>query len=275
MDYLNNVSKLTEYAVKWLVEVVPSVLMAIAILVIGWLIAGVVSRMVERLMKKANMDVSLVPFFKSLINTLLKVIVVISAAGVVGVETTSFVAVLGAAGLAIGLALQGSLGNFAGGVLILIFKPIRVGDYIEAQGTQGVVEEIQIFCTVITTIDNKTVILPNGPLAGGVIVNYTKKETRRVDMTFGVSYGDDIDKVKSVIKSVLDADSKVLKSPAADIFVSAHGANSVDFAVRPWVKTADYWDVYFNVHEQLKKKFDENNISIPFPQRDVHIIKEG
>lgn len=274
-NMIENASKYTELFIKWLIDVVPSVALALVILVFGWIIAGMIGNMIVKVSKKAKIDESLVPFFKSLAVNLLKVVVVISAAGVLGIQTTSFVAVLGAAGLAVGMALQGSLGNFAGGVLILIFKPFRVGDYIEAQGNQGVVKEIQIFCTIITTVDNRVVILPNGALAGGAIINYTGNDTRRVDMTFGIGYGDDIDKARSVIKAALESNPKILKAPAADIFVSNHGASSVDFAVRPWCKTADYWDVYFYTYETLKKEFDKNGITIPFPQRDVHIIKEN
>lgn len=274
-DLLNDAGKYTDVAVEWLIGVVPSIALAIAILVIGWIVAGFVGSTLAKALRKAKFDESLVPFLKSLVVNILKVMVVISAAGVIGIETTSFVAIIGAAGLAIGLALQGSLANFAGGVLILIFKPFKVGEYIEAQGHQGVVHEIQIFCTIINTVDNKVIILPNGGLAGGAISNYSRNNTRRVDMTFGIGYSDDIDKARTVILEVLNSCDKVLKTPQADIFVSEHGDSSVNFAVRPWCNTPDYWDVYFYAHEQIKKKFDESSISIPFPQRDVHIIKEG
>lgn len=269
------IEKYSGVAIDWLIKVVPSILLAIAILVIGWILAGFIGGILEKAMKKAKVDKSLTPFVKSLTINMLKVLVVISAAGVMGVQTTSFIAVLGAAGFAVGMALQGSLGNFAGGVLILLFKPIKVGEYIEAQGHGGTVEEIQMFCTLLTSIDNKVIILPNGPLAGGSIVNYSRNETRRVDLTFGIGYGDDIDKAKEVIKATLQAHDKILKSPEATIFVSEQADSSVNFAVRPWVKTSDYWTVYFDLQENMKKAFDKNGISIPFPQRDIHIIKEG
>jgi small conductance mechanosensitive channel len=192
----------------------------------------------------------------------------------IGVKTTSFVAVLGAAGLALGFALQGSLSNFAGGVMILLFKPFKVGDIIEAQGHRGKVDEIRIFNTIIKTLDNKTIIIPNGEVSGNSIINYTAEPTRRVDMTFGIGYDDDIGKVKSVLKRVIDSDERILEDPAPMIVVSEHGGSSVNFAVRPWVKTEDYWGVYFDMHEKVKLAFDEEGISIPYPQRDIHLYRE-
>ena len=201
----------------------------------------------------------------------LKGLLLISVASMVGIATTSFVAVLGAAGLAIGLALQGSLSNFAGGVLILIFKPFKVGDLIEGGGHLGVVKEIQIFNTILTTADNRRVIIPNGVLSNNSLININVEPTRRVDFVFGIGYGDDIKKTKEILQRLADADSRVLKDPAPTIVLSELADSSVNFTVRLWVNTADYWGVYFDTHEAVKVAFDAEGISIPFPQQDVHM----
>jgi small conductance mechanosensitive channel len=190
-----------------------------------------------------------------------------------GIPTASFVAVVGAAGLAVGFALQGSLANFAAGVLLVLFKPIRVGDYVEAGGVSGTVEEIQIFATKLKSPDNKAIIVPNGKVMGDNIINYTMKETRRVDLVAGVSYSDDLNKTQKVIEEILAADSRVLKDPAPTVAVLELADSSVNFAVRPWVKTAEYWDLYFDLQKAIKERFDAEGISIPFPQRDVHLYK--
>ena len=192
-----------------------------------------------------------------------------------GIQTTSFVALLGAAGLAIGLALQGSLSNFAAGFLMILFRPFKVGDYIEAAGTAGTVEEIQIFTTALRTPDNKLVIVPNAKLTADNIVNWSAKGTRRVDMVFGIGYGDDIDRARSVIREIIEADPRVLKDPAPLVALWQLGESSVDFVARPWVKSADYWSVWFDTTEKVKKAFDAEGISIPFPQRDVHVYQHS
>lgn len=197
--------------------------------------------------------------------------VIISAAAQIGIQTASFVAIIGAAGLAIGFALQGSLSNLAAGVMLMIFKPIKIGDFIEGGGSTGSVESIGIFVTTLVTPDNKVVIVPNSTMTNANITNYTAKDQRRVDLVFGIGYSDDIDKAKNVIQSVLNNDSRVLKDPAPQIVVSELADSSVNFNVRPWVNTKDYWDVYFETNEQIKKQFDEQKISIPFLQRDVHM----
>jgi small conductance mechanosensitive channel len=203
----------------------------------------------------------------------LLVFVVLAALGQLGIQTTSFIAVIGAAGLAIGLALQGSLSNFAAGFLMIIFRPFKVGDYIEGAGVAGTVEVIQIFTTQLKTPDNKTVIIPNAALTAGNITNYSAKGTRRVDLVFGIGYGDDIDHAKNVIMDVLAKEERILKDPATTIGVVELADSSVNFAVRPWVKADDYWNVYFNLTENIKKSFDSEGISIPFPQRDVHMYE--
>lgn len=246
---------------------------AIATLIIGIWISKWLAKLTGKLLKKRNVDETLTKFVVSLVKIALITFVIISAVDQIGVQTSSFVAVIGAAGLAVGFALQGSLSNFAAGVMLIIFKPIKVGDYVQAGGGEGVVESVGIFITTLVSVDNKTIFVPNSKLTGDNIVNFTAKDTRRVDLIFGISYEDDIDKARSAIKSVLDSHPKILKEPAADILVSELADSSVNFAVRPWTKSEHYWDVYFDVMENVKKKFDEMNIAIPFPQRDVHLFQ--
>ncbi|MCT4641544.1 MAG: mechanosensitive ion channel [Bacteriovoracaceae bacterium] len=268
---MQDVNKYFDTAIELTMTYAPKVLLAIATLVVGMWIVRMAKAVLEKQLKKSGMDESLRPFLVGLVSNLLKVIVVISVAGMVGIQTTSFVAVLGAAGLAVGMALQGSLGNFAGSVLILIFKPYKVGDYISVQGHEGVVQEIQIFCTKILTVDNIVVFVPNGAVAGGAIKNVTYEDIRRVDFTFGIGYGDSIDEAKKVFADVAASCDKILKDKEVDVFVSNLNDSSVDFAVRPWCKTADYWDVFFYMNENVKKQLDAKGISIPFPQRDIHV----
>ena len=249
------------------------VLGALATVIIGIWLAKILSKSLGKVLNKKSVDQTLVKFVVSLVKIALITFVIISAASQVGIQTASFVAVIGAAGLAIGFALQGSLSNLAAGVMLIIFKPIKVGDYIEGGGSAGSVESVGIFITTLTTPDNKVVYIPNSTLTGGNIINYSAKDRRRVDMVFGIGYSDDIDKAKNVIQSVLNSDSRILKDPAPQIVVSELGDSSVNFNVRPWVNTPDYWGVFFETTEQIKKKFDEQNISIPFPQRDVHMIQ--
>ena len=244
---------------------------ALAIFVIGRWVARWLSGLLEKGMQKAGTDQTLIVFLRNIVYVGLMVFVIIAAVGQLGVQTTSFLAVLGAAGLAVGLALQGSLANFAAGVLIIIFRPFKVGDYIEAGGVAGTVRAISIFTTTLHTPDNKVVIVPNAQVNSGTITNYSANDTRRVDMVIGVSYGDDLDKVRSVIEEVLAADERVLGDPAPLIAVSALADSSVNFTVRPWAKSSDYWGVYFDTQEKIKKRFDQEGISIPFPQQDVHI----
>jgi small conductance mechanosensitive channel len=250
------------------------VIAAVVILILGWWVAKIVRNSMRKVMTKRDVDPMLVSFVGHLAYALLMIFVILAALGKLGVQTTSFVAVVGAAGLAIGLALQGALANFAAGVLMLIFRPFKVGDYIEGGGTAGVVEEIQIFTTKLKTPDNKLIIVPNAKMTGDNITNYSAKEIRRVDLVFGVGYGDDIDKVKTVIEDVLSKEDRILKDPPITIGLVELGDSSVNFAVRPWVKTEDYWGVYFDVNEAMKKRFDAEGISIPFPQRDVHMYQD-
>jgi len=248
-----------------------NILLALAILIIGTWIARIITKSVVKVMNAQKVDDTLVKFLSGLTKTVLYVFVIIAAIDQAGIESTSFVAILGAAGLAVGFALQGSLSNFASGVMLIIFKPIKVGDYIEAAGVSGSVEEIGIFVTTLTTPDNKVIYIPNSQMGGGIITNYSIKDTRRVDMEFGIGYSDDIDKARSVILEILSSDSRILKDPVPGVFVVTLAESSVNFKVRPWVNASDYWGVYCDTTENIKKKFDENNISIPFPQTDVHL----
>ncbi len=251
------------------------VLAAIVIFVVGRWVAKALSNIIRKMMRKGDVDQTIRRFVANMAYIVLMVFVVLAALSQLGIQTTSFIAILGAAGLAIGLALQGSLANFAAGFLMILFRPIRVGDYIEGAGTAGTVEEIAIFTTTLVTPDNKTVIIPNGALTGDNIVNWTIKGTRRVDMVMGIGYEDDIDKAKQIMVDVMAQDDRILKDPAPQIAVSELADSSVNFVVRPWAKASDYWGVYMTMMENFKKAFDANGISIPFPQRDVHVYKHS
>ncbi|MDH3892907.1 MAG: mechanosensitive ion channel [candidate division Zixibacteria bacterium] len=251
----------------------PKVIGALAIIILGRIGVGIVAGIIRRLMARAQVDETLTKFVVSLTRIALLVFVFIAALGTLGFETTSFVAVIGAAGLAVGFALQGSLANFASGVMLVIFRPFSVGDYVEAGGQSGAVEEIHIFSTVLRTPDNKKVIIPNSRITGDNIVNYSAKDTRRVDLVFGIGYGDDLLKAKRILERIIADDSRILKDPGPTIAVLELADSSVNFAVRPWVKTADYWSVLFDITEKVKLTFDGEGISIPFPQQDVHMYQ--
>ena len=263
------VSQVQEWVALYGIKAIAAVL----ILVVGRFGAIGIRSIVKRMLTKSRVDETLISFVTSVSYIAVMAFVVIAALGQLGLQTASFVAVLGAAGLAVGLALQGSLANFAAGVLLIIFKPFKVGDYIEAGGTSGVVEEIGIFTTELNTPDNKRVIIPNAKATGDNITNYSSNDQRRVDLVAGVSYSDDLDKVRKVLQDILSQDSRILQDPVPTIGVLELADSSVNFAVRPWVKTADYWDVFFATQEEIKKRFDAEGIAIPFPQRDVHIHK--
>ena len=249
------------------------VIAAIAILIIGRLVAKGFRSFFEKILTGRDVDPMITNFVGNLTYVLLLVFFVLAALGQLGVQTTSFVAVIGAAGLAIGLALQGSLSNFAAGFLMIIFRPFKVGDFIEGAGTSGTVEHIQIFTTQLKTPDNKTVIIPNAALTADNIVNWSTKGTRRVDMVAGIGYDDDIDKARQVLADIIAEDNRILKDPAPLIAVNELADSSVNFVVRPWVNAADYWGVYFDVTEKIKKRFDEAGLNIPYPQQDVHVYQ--
>ncbi|MDB3966273.1 mechanosensitive ion channel [Porticoccaceae bacterium] len=247
------------------------VILALTIFIVGKWVAKKIANIVQRVLAKNNVDPAIQHFVGSLVSWVLIIFVVIASLGQLGIQTASFVAIVGAAGLAVGLALQGSLANFAAGVLILIFRPFKVGDFIEVAGVSGVVQKIQIFTTELHSPDNKKIIVPNGGVISGNITNYSANDTRRVDLVFGVGYGDDINAAKAVLQSVVAAEPKVLEDPAPTIAVVELADSSVNLVCRPWVNTADYWDVYFNITEAAKKALDAQGISIPFPQRDLHL----
>lgn len=266
-----NAQKWIDQGIEFVVNYGPKVIGAILIWIIGSWVIKKLMRATSKMMSLGNYDESLQKFLSNLLGWGLKILLILAVLGTVGVETTSFAAILAAAGLAIGMALQGSLSNFAGGVLIMIFKPFKIGDLIEAQGVLGVVEEIEIFTTKLNSPENKRIIVPNGTLSNGNITNYSAIGNLRVDLNVGVGYGDDLKKAKQVITDVLANNPKVLKSPAPTVAVSELGDNAVNLVVRPYATVENYWDVYFGVLEDVKVALDQAGISIPFPQRDVHI----
>lgn len=252
----------------------PKLLFAILTLVIGLWIAKIIVKGVEKGLDRGSTDETLRNFLTSIVSVLLKIMVYITAIGMLGVQMTSFIALLGAIGLAVGMALSGTLQNFAGGVMILLFKPFKKGDFIEAQGYSGTVDEIQIFMTTLTTPDNKVILIPNGPLSTGSMTNYSAKPTRRVDWTVGIGYGDDVDKAYEVIKKLLNSDDRILNDPEPFIAVKELADSSVNFTVRAWVNASDYWGVYFRLNEEVYRTFEQEGLNIPYPQTDVHIIKD-
>ncbi|MGL5708208.1 MAG: mechanosensitive ion channel domain-containing protein [Aeromonas sp.] len=262
---VNNQGLLIEYAVN--------IAAALLTLLVGYIAANLISSGVVKVMKSRKLDTTITEFVGSILKYAILVFVVIAALGRVGVQTASFVAIIGAAGLAIGLALQGSLSNFAAGFLLIIFRPIKAGEFIEVAGTAGVVQSVQLFTTTLTSGDNKMVVVPNSAILNGTIVNYSRMETRRVDMTFGIGYGSDLRKAKQILERLVSEEPRILKDPAATIAVAALADSSVNIVVRPWVKTADYWGVWFDFHEKVKLTFDAEGIEIPFPQMVMHMQK--
>lgn len=258
------------YAIPWGINIA----MAIVIFVLGRMVVGVIISMIGKIMSKSKYEPMLVDFLKSILNAILMLFVIVASLDQLGVDTTSLVAILGAAGLAIGLSLQDSLKNFAAGVMLLVFKPFRSGDFVEAAGTSGVVKKIGIFTSTMNTPDNKLIIVPNGKIYGDNIVNYSAMDTRRADMVFGIGYGDDLLKAKSVLEQLISEDERILEEPAPVVGVSSLGDSSVNFTIRPWVKKEDYLAVLWSFNEKVKLRFDEEGISIPFPQMDVHLFKE-
>ncbi|MCC6865290.1 MAG: mechanosensitive ion channel [Ignavibacteria bacterium] len=254
-----------------IINYLPKLALAILTLIIGLYLIKFFLKFINRIMNVKKVDESLRPFFKTIISIVLKVMLLISVMGMIGIEMTSFIALLGAVGISIGMALSGSLQHFAGGVLLLIYKPFNKGDLIEAQGQKGTVKELRMFNTVLSTLDNKTVFIPNGPLSTGTIVNYTLEPTRRVDTVFSISYNDDIDKAKAIILNVISKNDKLLKEPEPVIGIVALADSSVKIESRVWVNTLDYLDMNFFMYEEVKKQFDKEGITIPFPQMNVTI----
>ncbi len=257
-----------------LLDIAMRIGIALVILVIGFWVAKLMARAMTRILERRGSDHSLVTFMRSLTSIVVKTLVVVTAFTQLGVEMTSFVAILGAAGLAIGMAFSGTLSNFAGGVMILLFKPFKTGDFVDIQGEQGVVKEVLIFNTILTTTDNTVIILANGAVANGTIVNYTKANKRRVDWSFGISYGDDLKVAKELLAKFINEDPRILKKEENFIGLGALADSSVNITVRAWVKTDDYWPVFFDMNERVYLEFAKAGLTIPFPQMDVHVQKE-
>ena len=266
--------KYRDIVIGWVSIYSVKIVAAILIFIIGKWLAHKISKLLSKLLEKNNVDVTLIDFLSNITYYTLMIVVLIAVASQLGINTTSFLAVIGAAGLAVGLALKDSLSNFASGIMLILFRPFRVGDAISVGGVTGKVEKITIFTTILNTFDNQRVIIPNGNLTNGVIQNITANSTRRVDLVMGIGYEDDIAKAKKIMADIISADGLILKDPAPTIAVSELGESSVKFVVRPWVKTEDYWNVYFDLTEKIKIAFDKEGISIPYPQRDVHIYNE-
>jgi small conductance mechanosensitive channel len=265
------IEKLMDQGISMSMTHGPKLLLAIVVLIVGSMIVKIIANGAGKAMEKGKVDPSLKPFLVSLIGTILKIMLVITVLGMVGVEMTSFIAILGAAGLAVGMALSGTLQNFAGGVMILIFKPFKIGDVIDAQGYVGCVSEIQIFNTIMKTPDNKTIIVPNGGLSNSSMTNFSTEATRRVDWTVGVGYGTDLDEATKIIKGLCDADKRILKDPETFIAVSALADSSVNFTVRAWVDAPNYWGVFFDMNKNVYDALNKAGINIPYPQMDVHV----
>jgi small conductance mechanosensitive channel len=266
--------KVADTLTVWVTQYSVKLVAAILIIIIGRWISRRISRLLGRLLQKNNVDVTLVRFAENLIYYALIVVVLIAAVGQLGINTTSFLTIVGAAGLAIGLALKDSLSNFAAGVMLILFRPFRVGDFVEAGGATGTVQGITMFNSILNTPDNQKVIVPNGIVTSNVITNVTANTTRRVDLVIGIGYDDDVAKAKEVLTGIINAEKRILPDPVPKIAVSELGDSSVNFVVRPWVKTEDYWDVYFDLTEKIKITLDKEGISIPYPQQDVHLITE-
>jgi small conductance mechanosensitive channel len=265
---INNIEKiLITYGAK--------VLIGILLLLVGLFVIKQITKLIEISLKKKNVDETLRPFFCGLFSNLLKIALVISILELVGFKTTSFIAILGAAGLAVGMALQGSLSNFAGGILLLIFRPFNVGQVIQAQGYTGSVTAIGVFCTELKTPDNRTIYIPNGPLAGGSIVNFSKEDKRRVDLTIGIAYSDDLLKAKNLLLKIIEQDSRIIRDPEPFVRVGELADSSVNFTIRVWVQAADYWGVHFDLIEKIKLDFDKEGFNFPFPQQDIHIFQNS
>lgn len=274
MDFLTNntelMSKITEYGLTYGTKLV----MAIVVLIIGFWVIKKIVQFMEKMLLKQNFDKAISLYLSKILRILMIVCLIISVASMVGIQTTSFIAILGAAGLAIGMALQGSLANFAGGFLLLVLRPFDVGDYIVVAGEEGSVVAIDVFSTVLTTLDNRRVVIPNGVVAGAKMINVGKESTRRVDLSIGIGYGDEFNKAKQAILEMAKGDSQILTTPEPFVGITDFGDSSVNLTVRVWCKTADYWDVFFNTNQRLKECLDKSGVSIPFPQREVNIISQ-
>ena len=265
-----NMNQALEKLIDFSIDAGKDILVAVLIYVIGRFIIKYINKLIAKIMEKRKLETSVQTFLRSLLNILLNLIWAFAIIGKLGVETTSFAALLASAGVAVGMALSGNLSNFAGGLIILVFKPFKVGDYIEGAGVSGTVQEIQIFHTILVTPDNRVIFAPNGSLSSNAVINYSKKDIRRVDFTFGVEYNEDFEKVKAVVQQVIDSDSRILKNPSFVIEIGALSASSVDITVRVWVKSSDYWDVFFWMNRTVYATFNKEGIGFPFPQLTIH-----
>lgn len=267
---LDKLSIITQQFLDFAIRAGERILMAAVVFIVGRFLISMLNKFVGRLMDKRKIDVSIKTFVKSLVNILLTVLLIISVVGALGVETTSFAALLASAGVAVGMALSGNLQNFAGGLVVLLFKPYKVGDWIESQGVSGTVKEIQIFHTILATADNKVIYVPNGAMSSGVVTNYSHQTTRRVEWIVGIDYGEDFEKVQRILSDILAADKRILNDPAPFIGLHALDASSVNVVTRVWVNSADYWGVYFDINQAIYETFNEKGINFPFPQLTVH-----
>ena len=270
---MDNPAGYLDLAQGWIIAYGPNVIIALIILVIGRWLTKWITALIRKALIKSEMDETLIRFLDKLIYYTLLVAVIIAAADQVGIETTSFLAILGAAGLAVGLALKDSLSNFASGVMLILFQPFKVGDAVTAAGVSGSVERIDIFNSVINTWDNQKVVIPNSKITTDIITNINANPTRRIDLTIGISYNDDVNEAKAILEQLVKADSRILADPAPQVAMAEFGESSINLVVRPWVKTAEYWAVRFDLLDNIKKSFDQRNITIPYPQRDVHMYQ--
>lgn len=269
-DGLDKLSLITQQLVNWGIDAGGRIIGAIIVFIVGRLLVGLLNKLVARILDKRKVEVSVKTFVRSLVNILLTILLIVAVVGKLGVETTSFAALLASAGVAIGMALSGNLQNFAGGLVILLFKPYKVGDFIESQDVLGTVKEIQIFHTILTTVDNKVIYIPNGKLSSDVVINYSHQVTRRIEWVVGVDYGEDYEKVQQIVADILAAENRILQEPAPFVALHALAASSVNVVARVWVKSEDFWDVYFDINKTIYATFNEKGINFPFPQLTVH-----
>lgn len=269
-DGIDKISLITKQLVDWGIDAGGRIIGAVIVFVVGRFLVALLNRLVVKLMDKRKVDISVKTFVRSLVNILLTILLIVAVVGKLGVETTSFAALLASAGVAIGMALSGNLQNFAGGLVVLLFKPYKVGDWIESQNVSGTVREIQIFHTILTTADNKVIYIPNGALSNGVVINYSHQVTRRVEWIVGVDYGEDYEKVRRIVSDILSKDNRVLDDPAPYVALHALASSSVNVVARVWVKSGDYWDVYFDINKKIYETFNAEGVNFPFPQLTVH-----
>ncbi|MCR2007150.1 mechanosensitive ion channel family protein [Bacteroides acidifaciens] len=267
---LDKLSLITKQLVGFGIRAGERILIAVIVFIIGRFLISILNKFIRRLLDRRKVDISIKTFIKSLVNITLTILLIISVVGALGVETTSFAALLASAGVAVGMALSGNLQNFAGGLIVLLFKPYKVGDWIESQGVSGTVKEIQIFHTILATGDNKVIYIPNGAMSSGVVTNYNTQTTRRVEWIVGIDYGEDYNKVEQIVRDILAADSRILNEPAPFIALHALDASSVNVVARVWVDSGDYWGVYFDINKAIYETFNEKGVNFPFPQLTVH-----